>query len=340
MENNEIKDEVKKEPLYKNKNVLLVVAIVLVLAAFGFYSKKDDVKFSLQSGLKPDEAKTKISDFVKNNMVQPGTELSVKDITEDNGMYKATLVVGKQEIVSYLSKDGKTFYLEAYNIEEIEKKSKDKNGAGAAAQAASVASVKGDVPEVDLFVMSYCPYGTQIEKGMLPVVDLLGKKIKFNLKFVDYAMHGEKEVDENTRQYCIQKEEPNKLNGYLKCFLKKEDSSTECLKSVGVNAGKLASCVSAADAQFKIKENVKAGGQNIVFAVNETDAEKYGVKGSPTLIINGGQVSSGRDSASLLKAVCSGFNNPPAECQKELSSAAPAAGFGEGTGSNSAASCH
>jgi len=49
--------------------------------------------------------------------------------------------------------------------------------------------------------MSYCPYGTQIEKGILPVINALGNKIKFSLKFVDYAMHGKKEIDENSRQY-------------------------------------------------------------------------------------------------------------------------------------------
>ena len=36
---------------------------------------------------------------------------------------------------------------------------------------------KKEKPEVELFVMSHCPFGTQIEKGMLPVARLLGDKI-------------------------------------------------------------------------------------------------------------------------------------------------------------------
>ncbi|MBU3941884.1 MAG: hypothetical protein KKF74_03150, partial [Nanoarchaeota archaeon] len=47
---------------------------------------------------------------------------------------------------------------------------------------------KKDKPEVELFVMSHCPYGTQIEKGMLPVARLLGDKIDFNIRFCSYAM--------------------------------------------------------------------------------------------------------------------------------------------------------
>jgi len=62
---------------------------------------------------------------------------------------------------------------------------------------------KTDKPEVELFVMSYCPYGTQMEKGILPAFDTLGDTVDAELKFVDYAMHGEKEVKENLRQYCI-----------------------------------------------------------------------------------------------------------------------------------------
>ncbi|MEM2131153.1 MAG: GILT family protein, partial [Candidatus Woesearchaeota archaeon] len=69
---------------------------------------------------------------------------------------------------------------------------------------------KKDKPEVQLFVMSHCPFGTQMEKGILPVVELLGNKIDFKVRFVYYAMHGEVEVKEQLRQYCIQKEQQDK----------------------------------------------------------------------------------------------------------------------------------
>ena len=40
---------------------------------------------------------------------------------------------------------------------------------------------KRAVPEVELFIMSHCPYGTQTMKGIVPVVELLGDKIDFEL---------------------------------------------------------------------------------------------------------------------------------------------------------------
>ena len=96
------------------------------------------------------------------------------------------------------------------------------------------AVVKSDKPKVELFVMSYCPYGLQMEKAFLPVMDLLKDKADLSVKFVSYAMHEKKEIDENTRQYCIEKEQTSKFTAYLKCFTGKDDYKA-CLQSTGVN---------------------------------------------------------------------------------------------------------
>jgi hypothetical protein len=196
---------------------------------------------------------------------------------------------------------------------------------------------KTDKPTVELFVMSYCPYGTQIEKGILPVLDTLGAKIDYKMKFVSYAMHEKLEIDENLKQYCIQKNEPKKLSVYLKCFLKDDKKAADCLKTALVNPTTLSSCIAATDKQFKITEsyNNKASWSNgsyPPFDVDKDANDKYSVKGSPTLVINGVEASAaGRDSASLLKTICSGFKTAPKECSTELSATAPAPGFGEGT---------
>ena len=88
------------------------------------------------------------------------------------------------------------------------------------------------------------------------------------------------------------------------------------------------------------KSNTGFQGTYPGFDVNKTDNTKYNVGGSPTLIINGTEVTSGRDSASLLKTICSAFNEQPEECKATLSSNTPTAGFGEGTtNSGSAAGC-
>jgi hypothetical protein len=188
--------------------------------------------------------------------------------------------------------------------------------------------------------MSYCPYGTQIEKGILPVVSALGDAIDFKLKFVDYAMHDKKELDENLRQYCIQKNEPEKLNKYMECFLKVgQGTESACLKEASVSVAETESCMNSSDQEFGVSQNYADKntwkGQFPSFDVDKADNEKYGVQGSPTLVINETVSQSGRDAASLLKTICSAFSEAPEACNQELSSATPSPGFGEGTGSAS-----
>lgn len=199
---------------------------------------------------------------------------------------------------------------------------------------------KSDRPKVELFVMSYCPYGLQMEKAYLPAWELLKNKADISIKYVSYAMHGKKEIDENTRQYCIGKESQDKLISYLKCFVG-EDNYTKCLSAVGLTESKLASCISATDKQYKLTEKFNdqttwLSGKYPVYGVNDDLNEQYGVQGSPTLIINGAEANAGRTPEAVKQAICAAFNNAPEECKTTLSNSGYSAGFGL-TASDSAA---
>ena len=191
---------------------------------------------------------------------------------------------------------------------------------------------KKEKPEVELFVMAYCPFGIQSEKGILPVLSLLGDKINFSVKFCTYAMHGKKELDEQLLQYCIQKEQRDKYLDYLACFLK-EGKTEECLNETGIDRKELDSCIEKTDTEFNITENYKnrstwLGGRFPRFDVYKESNEKYGIRGSPGLVINGVLANPGRDPESLLNAICLGFKDKPAECSERLSSSTPSPGFG------------
>lgn len=207
-------------------------------------------------------------------------------------------------------------------------------------------AIKSDKPTVELFVMSYCPFGTQAEKGILPAVKVLGDKIDFKIRFVSYVMHGEKEVKENLNQYCIQKEQPDKYLKYLACFLNDSigqgsaSAISSCLTQTGIDTAKLDLCKTAADTQFNVMKNFDEKTPTSKFDIDVALNDKYGVQGSPTLIINGDVSGAGRDSASYLAAICSAFNTVPSECQTQLSSTTPGPGFGyDSVGSANAAGC-
>lgn len=71
---------------------------------------------------------------------------------------------------------------------------------------------------------------------------IVKNKADFSIKFVSYAMHGLKELEENTRQYCLAKNFSAKFIPYLKCFTGKDDYKA-CLTEAGVSESSLASCV-------------------------------------------------------------------------------------------------
>jgi glutaredoxin len=204
---------------------------------------------------------------------------------------------------------------------------------------------KREKPDVDVFVMSHCPYGTQIEKGLLPVWDALGDKINLNIRYVDYAMHGKKEIDEQLKQYCVAQQGKGMLKKYLECFLKDGKPDNACTKQAKVNEGKLSSCIKKADKEFGItadfKDKKKWKGRFPPFGIHKDLAQKYGVRGSPTLVVNDVVVRSGRSPKAIQDAICKAFKTPPPECKKPLSKDNPAPGFGfkKGSKANNSAKC-
>ena len=111
--------------------------------------------------------------------------------------------------------------------------------------------VKTDRPEAHAFIMSYCPYGMQFLKAYVPVIELLGDKADLEVNFVDYIMHGEKEMTENTRMYCIQKEQNDKFTDYLRCFVESNDAAA-CIESVGIDETLLNACMEDTDQLYDI----------------------------------------------------------------------------------------
>ena len=309
--------------------VVLGVVLVLVLI-FGTGGASGGAKIS------SDEAGQKVLEFLNSNPSVTG-EIELVSAEQDGQFYQVMLTYQGQQVPVYTTLDGEFLVGNPVSLSGVEDTTATDTTAtdttdNSGGVQADTSVPKSDKPKVELFIMSYCPYGTQIEKGILPVATLLGDKIDFEIKFVSYAMHGEKEVTENLRQYCIETEQGDKFLGYLKCFLDASDSAA-CLKTSGVNTVKMDACTKKTDTQYNIMKNFNdqstwLSGQYPPFNINKAENEQYGVQGSPTLIVNGKQANSGRDPASLLATVCAAFNTSPEECTTQLSSASPSPGFG------------
>lgn len=316
--------------------LILAVALIVSVLTKGFSGTST-------SGVSEDQLKTKTVEYL--GKILPGQTVSVDSIQDEGALYSMKLNVAGQPFNSYATKDGKLLFPSAIDM------TADPGTPAAATPAQPENIPKTDKPQVELFIMSHCPYGTQAEKGILPAVRALGDKVDFKIRFVYYAMHGEKEVKEQLTQYCIQKDQPAKYLSYLACFLNDsagQGSATAgdaCIASLNIDKTALESCKTAADKEFNVMKNLNdqstwLSGRFPLFDTDKALNEKYGVGGSPTLVINGVDSSAGRDSVSYLKAICGAFNNEPSECQTQLSAVSPGPGFGyDSTAAATAAGC-
>jgi len=290
------------------------------------------VYFFPRGGEVPKEVK-KAMEYINELVKEQGQSASLISWTEERGLYRIDLKIGDQQFQSFVTKDGK--YLFPYAIDLTQKIEQSTKTEDPETQQTQVE--KRERPDVKLFIMSYCPFGLQMQKALLPAWQLLKDKAEIGIYFVDYIMHGKEEMEENMRQYCIQKEEKEKYLAYLECFVK-DGNSENCLKEANINQEKLNSCEQATDREFKISESFTETGYP-PFNVHQDLNEKYGVRGSPTLVINDSVVNVERSPEKVKQAICNAFLNPPEECNQKLPEEPTSPGFGTATGSSSSGSC-
>ena len=312
---------------------------LFIFSACGTNNENEEYKAG--KDLSPEEARVLAEEFINDYLMLDGTMANVVSDGVAYGMYLLKVDIGMGEAVdSFITKDGRLLFPQALDIDEI---IGDSDFIIDDTPMEDVNIPTSAKPEVEIFVMTYCPYGTQIQKGILPVLEVLGDNIDFKQKYVDYAMQSKKELDENLLQYCLEKESQEKLVSYLECFLI-DGESDACLQNTVSNLNTINSCIEETDKEFKITENfennVDFRGSFPSFNIHQAEVMNYGISGSPALVINGVQVPAPRDPASLLNIICEAFEEKPEVCQAELSNTPPAPGFGfEGTGSNTIASC-
>ncbi|RKU22523.1 hypothetical protein C6500_03210 [Candidatus Poribacteria bacterium] len=146
-------------------------------------------------------------------------------------------------------------------------------------------------PTLELFVMSYCPFGVQAEEKIIPIVKEFGNKIDFKLQFIAQekeapsaqditpftSLHGYPEVAENIRQLLIAREYPDLYLDYILCRGKKLDKSWEnCAEKLGIDVARIQELFDSPEAEQLFRENIKR-------------AAELGVRASPTILVDNHQ---------------------------------------------------
>ena len=152
-------------------------------------------------------------------------------------------------------------------------------------------------PQVELFVMSYCPFGTAAEKELLPFLKKYGETIDFKLRFIASekeksegkaagelqftSLHGETEVIEDLRQMVIAELYPERFFDYLLCRADHlKEAWTKCAQKVGLDIGRIAREIETEQTKQRFLQHIRR-------------TEELGIKGSPTLVIDGREISGG-----------------------------------------------
>jgi glutaredoxin len=309
------------------KKLALISAIVILIVALVGYRFRADISlkinslkesFGMERIITPDEASKKVKDVVTNNLVKAGTEVAVKSVVKENNLYRATVTIQKKDYVMYLSLDGKKFFPEGMDT-----------GVKPKEEEVAKEIPKTDKPEVDLYVMSFCPYGNKAEDTLKPAYDLLKDKVNFNFHYIVNSdgdtiesLHGAKEVAQNEREACVLKDYgKDKWFEFVTYVNAKCGSDGACwetgAKTLSLDTAKISGCASS-DGTALMK-------------TNEQNSTTAGATGSPTMIINGVKTNSVYqygNSESYKQSICAAFNSVPSECSETLSSSTSTAAGG------------
>ncbi len=164
--------EHKDTPLFGKGTLIALAGIFIILIVF----------LAVAGGLPgtprgaavpPAACGDKAIQYINTNLVQPGTSASLVSVGENGNIYTITIRYQSQTSTLYTTDDCNLLFPSAINM-----------SIPAASPVQQQPPKRSPRPSVDLYVMAFCPYGTQAETAMKPVADLLGSKADIRIRYI------------------------------------------------------------------------------------------------------------------------------------------------------------
>ncbi len=338
-----------------NKNQILIglaaIAVIVTGVLISANSNpllREKLSFlKLNLGMSSDTIAKKSIDYLNKSVLQQGQTAELVSVSEESGVVKMKIKIGTNTYDSYASKDGKLLFPEAFALDGKTTAQTPQNTQTATITPSSVKKV--NTTSLDVYVVSRCPYGLQVQRAISDAVKNIPSLAKYiTVRYIGdvsgntiTSMHGDAEAKENLRQICIRDEQKSKYWTYVSCQMKNGDTAG-CQASSGIDGAKLDACV--ADTHRGLAY-AKAD-----FALDT----QYNIQGSPTLVLNGERISEdafgGRSADSMKNIICDSSTTQPDFCSVKLNtnqattsfsltyagSASQTAAAATGTGSNCA----
>jgi protein-disulfide isomerase len=171
---------------------------------------------------------------------------------------------------------------------------------------------------IQLFVMSWCPYGTAAEIGMNELLHSIPDMKFLGLYFIATSsgngtftsLHGQGEVEEDFRQVCIMKYyNTSTLFNYLVCIDANVANSAniwrQCATNSSMDADKIGNCSTRNESKMLLEDNIKL-------------SNSMGIYSSPTLVLNNNTIFNAVSAEQMRQVIC-GYDPALAGCNKTLS---------------------
>mgnify|MGYP000896891353 FL=1 len=168
--------------------------------------------------------------------------------------------------------------------------------------------------EFSMHIMSQCPFGAQVQKGIAPVLKTLGNTVDFKMEFIGdepqpgnlTSMHGANEVNGNKYQICAKKYAPANYMDVVVCM-------ANDMRNIPQNFEKCATEAKVDPAPIKACAEGQEG-TDLLSASFKVSKEK-GARGSPTMFLNGEKYQGGRTETDFMRSICNAFKvEKPAAC--------------------------
>ncbi|MBI3782135.1 MAG: DsbA family protein [Deltaproteobacteria bacterium] len=189
-------------------------------------------------------------------------------------------------------------------------------GAVLAVASSGYAKSKGEPAKLEMFVMSQCPYGVQVENAVVPVKQQLGDMLDLSIRYIGdgdkdnlKSLHGPAEVKGDIVQLCVNKLAAAKSLDFIACQNKNsravDTNWADCAKELGIDDKKLTACAEGDEGKAMLVASFQ-------------EAKTRGANGSPTMFLNGKPYNGGRKSRDFLRAACDAMPGEKAEACKNL----------------------
>ena len=170
---------------------------------------------------------------------------------------------------------------------------------------------------LQVFVMSDCPYGKKAIEALKPVRENFGDDLDLEVHYIATplgdgsfnSLHGTYEAEEDMAQLCVKEHSPDQWFDYIYCRslegIRGNDWHT-CAEQSGVDVNAVETCLSSDEGANLLTEDVKI-------------ANALGIGASPTWLANNKYQFSGIDAETVKTNFCK-YNDGLAGCENTLTS--------------------